>query len=299
MSILIGAAEKPVSAAAPSEARGRRRAPRDNAKRTVWHVVLVLVSAAFVAPLAWMIVTSLRSSQTALTGPILPRSFTLHAYAYVFSEVGIWRNLLNSIVVTGIAVLLTIAASTLAGYAFGRLGFWGKTATFTLLTSALFLPGVAILIPLYIELQEIGLLGGRTGLILVYAASGIPFSAFLMRAFFEELPWELSEAAKTDGASEFQIFWRVMLPLGAPGVATVATFQIITVWNDLLLGNALISEPTARTLQPAVNSLIGQYATDWPALTAGMTLSAAPMLLAYLLFQRWFVAGLTAGAVKS
>ena len=299
MSTVIGAEARAESHPASDVGRTHRRTGRNTVAMTAWHAVLVVVSAAFIAPLAWMIVTSLRSSQTALTGPILPRSFTLHAYGYVFSEVGIWRNLLNSIVVTGVAVLLTIAASTLAGYAFGRLGFWGKTATFTLLSSALFLPGVAILIPLYVELQEIGLLGGRTGLILVYAASGIPFSAFLMRAFFEELPWELSEAAKTDGASEFQIFWRVMLPLGAPGVATVATFQIITVWNDLLLANALIAEPASRTLQPAVNSLIGQYATDWPALTAGMTLSAAPMLIAYLLFQRWFVAGLTAGAVKS
>jgi ABC-type glycerol-3-phosphate transport system permease component len=299
MSAALGTATRPASAPTPGARRTRRRPPRAIAALSTWHVVLILVSAAFIAPLVWMIVTSLRSSQTALTGPIVPRSFTLHAYAYVFSDVGIWRNLLNSVAVTGISVLLTLAASTLAGYAFGRLGFWGKTATFTLLSSALFLPGVAILIPLYVELQELGLLGQRTGLILVYAASGIPFSVFLMRAFFEELPWELSEAAKTDGASEFQIFWRVMLPLGAPGVATVATFQIITVWNDLLLANALVSDPAARTLQPAVNSLIGQYATDWPSLTAGMTLSAVPMLLAYVLFQRWFVAGLTAGAVKS
>lgn len=267
--------------------------------RVTWHAALIVLAVLFILPLLWMLMTSLRSSQTALTGPIIPRAFTLQAYSYLFGQLGIGRNLINSIVVTGASVAITTAMATLAGYGFGRLDFRGRGAAFALLASALFLPSVAILIPLYIELQGIGLLGSLPGLILVYAAIGVPFSVFLMRAFFEGLPRELTEAAKVDGANEFQVFLYVILPLAAPGIATVATFQLITVWNELLLANALITSPQLLTLQPVVNSLIGKYSTNWPALTAGMTISVLPILIAYVFFQKWFIAGLTAGALKS
>jgi ABC-type glycerol-3-phosphate transport system permease component len=194
---------------------------------------------------------------------------------------------------------LTIACATLAGYAFARIGFTARNIMFSVIVSALFLPSVATLIPVYIELNQFGLLGGQLGLILIYTAGNIPFSMFLMRTFFETLPNELSEAARIDGAGELQIFWRVMLPLAMPGVATIAIFEMIGVWNELLFASALVFTPSQQPIQPAANSLIGQYATNWPALTAAMTLSAIPMVIAYVIFQRWFVAGLTAGAVKA
>ena len=265
--------------------------------RVTWHLVLAALSLLFIAPLLWMIITSLRSSRTALTGKLFPQSLTFSAYHYVWSSLHIWLNFLNSVLITGVSVVIMIALSTLAGYAFARIIFAGRGIVFTLVISGLFLPSVAILIPVYIELQQMHLLN-RVGLILVYAATGLPFSVFLMRSFFEAVPYEVSEAAKVDGANELKIFARIMLPLAAPGVATVAIFEILTVWNELLLANALISGSNAQPLQPAVNSLLGQYSTNWPALTAAMTLSAVPMVVAYLIFQKWFVAGLTAGAIK-
>ncbi|PRY17151.1 carbohydrate ABC transporter permease [Kineococcus rhizosphaerae] len=278
------------------------RAPRTAAsvgRRVLWHAVMGVVAAAAVAPLLYMVLTSIRPQATAFSGPIVPDEFSGAGYAFAWNDLQIWRNFLNSVLITGVTLALTIAAATLAGYAFSRIGFTARNLLFFVVTSALFLPGVATLIPVYLELQSFGLLGSRLGLILVYTAGGVSFSLFLMRTFFDALPNELSEAARLDGASELQIFWRVMLPLSAPGIATVAIFQMISVWNELLFASALVSDPASRPIQPVANSLISQYGTNWPALTATMTLTALPMVVAYVVFQRWFVAGLTAGAVKA
>jgi ABC-type glycerol-3-phosphate transport system permease component len=290
-----------VRTAPQARAAGRRpsRDGRATLRRGLWHAVMVVISAGAVGPLVWMVLTSLRPQASALAGPLIPERIDFDAYAFAWNQLEIWRNFLNSVLITGSTLALTIVAATLAGYAFARIGFTGRNALFFVITSALFLPGVATLIPVYIELQSFGLLGGRLGLILVYTAGGVSFSLFLMRTFFEALPNELAEAARLDGASEVQIFWRVMLPLALPGIATVAIFQMIGVWNELLFASALISQPSEQPIQPAANALIGQYSTNWPALTAAMTLSALPMVVAYVVFQRWFVAGLTAGAVKS
>ncbi|GAB3603319.1 carbohydrate ABC transporter permease [Kineococcus gypseus] len=288
-----------ISRPAPLKAPRPARSARSVLRLGLWHAVMVAVSVVAVGPLLYMVFTSIRPQSTAFTGPIIPNEFTADGYDVAWNELQIWRNFFNSVLITGTTLALTIAAATLAGYAFSRIGFTARNLLFFVVTSALFLPGVATLIPIYLELQSFGLLGSRLGLILVYTAGGVSFSLFLMRTFFDALPNELSEAARLDGASEVQIFRRVMLPLAAPGIATVAIFQMINVWNELLFASALISEPANRPIQPVANSLIGQYATNWPALTAAMTLSALPMVVAYVVFQRWFVAGLTAGAVKA
>ncbi|MFD0484063.1 carbohydrate ABC transporter permease [Kineococcus sp. GCM10028916] len=284
----------------PSASTGRPpRSAGAVGRRVLWHVVMIVVAAAAVAPLVYMVLTSIRPQATAFSGPVIPDSFSGSGYAFAWNQLQIWRNFLNSVLITGATLALTIAAATLAGYAFSRIGFTARNLLFFVVTSALFLPGVATLIPVYLELQTFGLLGSRLGLILVYTAGGVSFSLFLMRTFFDALPNELGEAARLDGATELQIFWRVMLPLSAPGIATVAIFQMISVWNELLFASALVSDPASRPIQPVANSLIGQYGTNWPALTATMTLTALPMVIAYVVFQRWFVAGLTAGAVKA
>lgn len=268
-------------------------------RRGLWHAVMVVLCLGSVAPLVYMVLTSIRPQATAFAGPLIPDELTAAGYDTAWNQLQVWRNFFNSVLITGSALALTLVAAVLAGYAFSRIGFTGRHLLFFVITSALFLPAVATLIPIYLQLQSYGLLGSRFGLILVYTAGGVSFSLFLMRTFFDALPGELAEAARLDGAGEVQLFWRVMLPLSLPGIATVAIFQMISVWNELLFASALINEPANQPIQPAANSLIGQYATDWPALTAAMTLSALPMVLAYVVFQRWFVAGLTAGAVKA
>lgn len=288
------------TAVGAAEPRARREPlGRRPARRIGWHALMIIVAILFLLPLIYMLLTSVRDQRSAIEGSIIPEHFTLSGYAFAWNSVRIWRNFINSVVITASALVLTIFCATLAGYAFGRIQFVGRRVMFAVIVSALFLPGIATLIPVYIELQQFGLLGGEFGLILIYTAGGVPFSAFLMRTFFEALPFELSEAGRIDGASELQVFRRIMLPLAAPGIATVAIFQMISVWNELLFASALVSNASDQPIQPAANSLIGQYSTNWPALTAAMTLSSVPMIVAYVVLQRWFVAGLTAGAVKS
>ena len=279
-------------------AHRRRTRAKIRPTRIIWHLALIVLAAFAMIPLLWMVATSLREPQTVFGGPLIPEKIVFDGYITALVEMGIWRNFLNSVLVTGLALVLIVVCSTLAGYAFARIRFRGRPLMFALIISALFVPGVATLIPIYIELKSMGLLGTHAGLILVYAAGGIPFSAFLMTTFFEALPNELAEAARIDGANEWQIFRRVMLPLAAPGVATIAIFQMLNIWNDLLLSSALVPAPALQTLQPAANRLVGEFATDYAGLTASMTLSILPMVILYIIFQKWFVRGLTAGAVK-
>lgn len=271
---------------------------RKSSTRLLWHLVMVLIAAVALGPLLWMVATSLRAPSTVFGGPLIPHSIVFDAYVHAWNDLRIWRNFLNSVEITVSGVALIVVCATLAGYSFARIKFAGSRVVFPIIVSALFLPTVATLIPVYLELKQFHLLGTPAGLIFVYTAAGMPLSVFLMRTFFEALPAELGEAARIDGANERQIFWRVMLPLAAPGVVTIAILQMLAIWNELLFASALLPNEATRPLQPAATALIGQYGTDYPGLTAVMTLSALPMVLAYLFFQKWFVAGLTAGAVK-
>jgi ABC-type glycerol-3-phosphate transport system permease component len=205
---------------------------------------------------------------------------------------------LNSVYITAGTVLLVLAVALLAGYGFGRLRFRGKEVLFVALMSALFLPAAAILIPVFLELKGFDLIGTRAGVVLVYVATGVPFATLLMRAFFASLPGELSDAARIDGAGELRTFWHVMLPLAGPGVATITIFQVLFTWNELMFANALIQKQTLLPLQPELYSLVGEYTTNWPALTAALTIAIVPILAVYMVLQRWYVAGLTAAAVK-
>jgi ABC-type glycerol-3-phosphate transport system permease component len=154
------------------------------------------------------------------------------------------------------------------------------------------------LIPVFLELKALHLLGSQAGLILLYVGTSVPFALFIMRTFFENLPGELADAARIDGASELKTFWRVMLPLAAPGIAAIAIIQVLSTWNELMFANALIQQTNLLPLQPVLYSLVGQYSTNWPALTAALTVAVVPIVAVYVFLQRWFIIGITAGAVK-
>jgi ABC-type glycerol-3-phosphate transport system permease component len=160
------------------------------------------------------------------------------------------------------------------------------------------LPATAIIVPLFLELRSLSLIDTPQGLILVYVGTALPFAMYLMRAFFETLPDELGDAARLDGAGEFAIFWRIMLPLAAPGVATLTIFQFMLTWNEFLFANTFLQTPSKMPLQPVLYSLVGQYSTNWPALCAALAMSIVPVIVVYVRMQRRFVAGLTMGAVK-
>jgi ABC-type glycerol-3-phosphate transport system permease component len=266
--------------------------------RPLGYLGLVALTVVALFPLVWMVLTSLRDRTDVLGGGLLPTTITFDAYRFIFGELNIGIYFWNSVRITFATVLVVVALATLAGYAFGRLEFWGKQFLFLMLLSTLMLPGAVLIIPLFLQLSDFGLINSQSGLVLAYIGGSLAFSMFLMRSFFETLPSELVDAGRIDGASEFGIFWRIMLPLARPGLATITIFQFMNTWNEFIFAATFIHDPALRPLQPTIFSLVGRYSTNWPALAGALTISILPILLLYIVMQKQFVAGLTAGAVK-
>ena len=283
--------------------RARRRGARRLSGQTpggrvAGYLFLVILALVSVGPLVWMVLTSLKPASAVFNGPLVPEHPQLDAYGYVFGNLGLGSYFVNSVIVTSITVAGVVLASSLAGYAFAFLPIPGKRIVFACLMSALLIPAALFLIPAFIELKNLGLLDTQLGLALVHTGAGVPFAIFLMRSFFENIPPELRDAARIDGANELTIFFRVAMPLTVPGLATVAIFQVLFTWNDLLLSNGLIQDRAIQTLQPALYTLVGEHASNWPALTAALTIAAAPVVIFFVAVQRLFVAGLLTGSVK-
>jgi ABC-type glycerol-3-phosphate transport system permease component len=269
------------------------------ARRSAGYVVLVALSGVAVYPFLWMLLTSLRPRDTVFTGGFVPDRITFGAYTRAWSLLDFPSHFMTSVVITTLTVAAVLALATLAGYSFAKLNFPGKQVIYVILLSTLMLPATALILPLFLQMKNLGLLNTRQGLILVYIGVSLPFAMFLMRAFFETLPDELIHAARVDGAGEFRIFWRIMLPLAAPGVATVVVFQFLSTWNEFLLANTLLQSTALLPLQPHLFTVTrSQHATDWTLLCAALTMSVLPIVLVYVRMQKRFVAGLTLGATK-
>lgn len=284
--------------ATPAAVSTQRRRRRIGPARIGGFSVLTVLAVATVYPFVWMLLTSLRERNTVYSGPFIPQKFQLDAYPDAWRVTSFGSHFLNSAIVCVVSLVGIMTLSTTAGYAFAKLRFPFKRTLYLLMLSTMAMPATSLVIPLYLQVQRLGLLNSQLGLILVYIGSMTPFSVFLMRSFFATLPNQLIEAARIDGASEFNIFLRVMLPLARPGVGTVVILQFLALWNEFLYANVLIQDPGKQPLQPAIFNLVGQFNTPWPTLTAALTMAIVPILLVYIRMQRQFVAGLTLGAVK-
>jgi ABC-type glycerol-3-phosphate transport system permease component len=296
MTTTLPASTAASSVVTSSNQSGRRSRPPLG--KTFSTFVLVPICALMLFPFVWLVLTSLREQNTVFSGPFIPEDFTFAAYPKAWTSIEFPLHFWNSLWITSVTVVGVLVFATLSGYAFAKLQFPLKNILFVLLLTTLMMPATALIIPLYLELRTLGLLNTQAGLLVLYISGSAPFSMFLMRAFFETLPDELVEAARVDGASEFTIFARVMLPLARPGIATVVIFQFLQTWNEFLIANTVLQNTDLLPLQPVLFTLTGQYATDWPTLTAGLTLSIIPVVIVYVRMQNQFVAGMTLGAVK-
>jgi len=295
MTALLSRAE-PASSAVGAKAVRRRRFP---VGRSFVAFILLAVAAFTIFPLIWLVLTSIRPANTVFGGSIWPTSVSLDAYAKAWSSTDFGLHFANSLWITLATVLGVVVFASLAGYAFAKLRFPFKNVIYVMLLATLMMPSTSLIIPLYLQLKSFGLLNSQVGLLVLYVSSSAPFSMFLMRAFFETLPDELVQAARIDGAGEFQIFWRIVLPLARPGLATVIIFQFLQTWNEFIYANTVLQNTEELPLQPVLFGLVGQYQTDWPTLCAGLTMSIVPVVLVYVWMQRQFVAGMTLGAVKN
>jgi ABC-type glycerol-3-phosphate transport system permease component len=278
--------------------RPRRRHARRRGRRIGGYAFLIVLCFATFYPLLWMLLTSIKPNNEVFGQGLLPKHVTFAAYARAWRQLDYAAHFVNSLWITALTVVSVVALATLAGYSFAKLTFPFKQWIYVILLSTLMLPATAIIIPLFLEMKSLSLLNTRQGLVLVYIGGALPFAMFLMRAFFETLPDELIQAARVDGAGEFAIFYRVMLPLAAPGVATVVIFQFMTTWNEFLFAQTFLQNPAYLPLQPVLFSVKGQHSTDWPLLAASLTMTVLPIVIVYVRMQRRFVEGMTLGAVK-
>lgn len=214
--------------------------------------------------------------------------------------IGLWGYLGNTVIVTGITIFGTVLLSTLAGYGFSRFRFPFKNVVFVLVLATLMIPFQAILVPLFLVLNAVGLTNSLVGLSLIYITFQLPFGIFMMRNSFDSVPKEIEEAALVDGCSATRALTRVMMPIVMPGVVTVVVFTFIASWNEFLAALIFLRDADQFTLPVLLNSVrAGQFGTvDWGALQAGVTVTAIPAVILFLVLQRYYINGLAQGAVK-
>lgn len=262
-------------------------------------VVLGIYALIIIVPLVVVFFTAFKTSPEMYAAPFgLPPSPTLTNFGELIRGGRIGNSLLNSVIVTAASVTITLVITSWASFAIARLGGKLGLAIYALFALGLAVPAQVAMIPQYVIFRQLNLTNSLLGLVLINIAVTCSVAIFILTGFFKTLPPELFESAEMDGASTWQMYWRVALPLSTPSVAAVAIFLFVMHWNDLLYPLLFITEPDKATLPKALLDFKGEYTTNYPVLFAGVIIASIPMVVAYVLLQRWFVAGITAGALK-
>jgi multiple sugar transport system permease protein len=273
-------------------------------RRAALYVVLIVAALLMVAPFFWTVSTAFKTSADVFASPpkLIPDPATLKNFQDVFSLLPFNRYLLNSVIVTGSIVLCNVIFGTMAAYAFAKLRFPGRDLIFGVMLLTLMVPFQVNLIPLYsimVRLREAtGIIGADTYFGLIAPSAVQVFGIFLMRQFLRTIPNEILENARVDGASEWRILRSIVFPLAAPGMATLAIFTFVSAWNDFLWPLIVTSSDDMRTLPVGLALLARKNTVNWGQTMAGTVLAAGPMIVVFLVLQRRFIEGLTAGAVK-
>lgn len=269
---------------------------RERVVRLLGYLLLWSYAAVALAPMLVMVLDSLRPNTQVLSHPLgLPSTVDLSSYATAWTQASFATYVRNSVVVTVAAVALDVGVSLPASYALGRYRFRGSGVLVAYFLSGLMLPIRLGILPIFYLLANLGLVDSRLGLVLVYAAGGVPFSVFIMSAFFRGLPRELEEAARIDGAGELRVFARVMVPLVKPAIATVVVFRFVPLWNDFFFPLVLLRTTNRYTVPVGLTQFFGEFQTNWSALFAGLVIATVPLVVLFLVATRQIVAGLTAG----
>lgn len=274
---------------------------RISSRRAQWPIfaVLVVVAATIVYPLYFVIMTSLRPNADYLQDPFgLPGVWSLENYVRLIESYGIGQAFLNSLFVGVVSVSTILVLATLAGYALAKLPVPGAkfiTATFV---SVMLIPGPVLIIPIYLMLARLELIGTYQGLILVYVATGLPFATFFLTLSFRGIPDEVIEAARIDGAGFFRIMWSVIRPMGSSGLATLAVLQFLGAWNELIFAFILIQDESMRLLTPQLASIGERFLTDQPLVSAGLFVTASVPLILLAFASKYIMQGLQVGVSR-
>jgi raffinose/stachyose/melibiose transport system permease protein len=264
----------------------------------VGRVLLVALMAVTIVPFVSLLVTALHPSGTYPEGISWPADPQWGNFVSAFQAANMLTLLMSSVLIVLGVVPVSLVLGTMAGFAFGHLRIPGHRAGFLLFVLGLTLPFEGILTPLYFQVRDMGLLNTRWAIILPLVGLFMPFSVLWMRAHFVGVPRDLSEAARIDGATTWQLFWRVHVPIAMPALSSLAILLFLWTWNQFLLAIVLVDDPAKRTMAGALGAFQGRFGTDIPLLCAGSLLIMAPTLLVFLVFQRRFVTALLQGSVK-
>lgn len=274
--------------------------PRFNPWQPAILVMLVVLAALFLAPTVGVLLSSVKTTRDISMGDLwsLPPSLYLGNFAEVLGNPSVHRYFLNTALVTLPATAGSITLGVLAGYVFAKLPFRGSNALFLVIVAGMFFPPQVILVPLFRLFNGLGLIDTLWPVIIVHIALGIPICTLLMRNFFATVPNALREAAIMEGASEWQVLTRVVLPLSLPALAVLATLQFTWIWNDFLWPLIFTQSDDKRTIMIGIVNLRGQYSVAWGVQGALSLIASLPTLIVFLFFQRFFIKGMTMGAVK-
>lgn len=262
------------------------------------NAILLAGAALTVAPLLWMLSASLMPTGAANTAPppLLPSRVTFEHYIELFSHLNLARAFGNSLLVSMLGTVCTLVTSSMAGYAFAKLEFPGRQGLFRLLLAAMLVPAQVGMLPLFLMLKGLGLVNTFGGVLVPWLAS--VFGIFLVRQYALSIPDDLLNSARLDGATEGRIWWSIVLPTMAPVMATLAVFVFMSSWNDFLWPLVILSDERHYTLPVALASLVGEHVQDTELMMAGSVVTVLPVLLVFIVLQRWYIRGVMAGSVK-
>jgi N-acetylglucosamine transport system permease protein len=273
----------------------------DKAVEATSHVLLSIWSIIVIVPFLWVVLSSFKTTKEILASPFsLPAHWQFDNYAHAWTDAGIRQFFLNTVIVVGVALVLVMLLGAMCAYVLARFTFPGSRFIYYLMLAGLTFPIFLAIVPLFFVLKNLELINTLPGLIIVYVAFALPFTVFFLYAFFKTLPDDVYEAALIDGAGEWRTFFRVMLPMARPGMAAVAIFNFLGLWNQFLLPVALNTDPSRYVLTQGMASFASQagYSVDFGALFAAVVITVVPVLIVYVIFQRRLEGSVSRGTFR-
>ncbi len=269
-------------------------------KRIIIHLILIIACVIAIYPALRIVSVSLRPGDRLLSTSlaIIPRDATLANYKEVIFERSFFLWLWNSLVITITTSVIGVILASTSAYAFSRWRFPGRKPGLVFLLTTQMIPAAMLMIPIYILAAKLHLINTYKGLIFAYSVSSIPFSIWILKGYYDTVPEELEEAAMIDGVSKLSAFYRIILPLSTPALAIVFLFNFMSAWNDFLLARIMLQRESMLTWPLGLQSLQGQFQTEWGAYSAASILVAVPVMALFLFSSKWLISGLTLGSVK-
>ncbi|MFH2203364.1 MAG: carbohydrate ABC transporter permease [Elusimicrobiota bacterium] len=262
------------------------------------HLILLGYAALTLGPFLWSMSASFKTADAVSAWPptLIPRPFTFENYRYILEKLPFLRWLANSLIIAGAVTAANVLLNAMAGYALARLRFPGRKALFWIIIATMMIPGQVVIIPVFILMSKLGWVDTYYALTVPFLTSA--FGVFMMRQFFLSVPKSLEEAATLDGMGPFQTFFRVILPLAKPAMAAQAIFMFLGSWNSFMWPAMLLSTPAMYTLPVGLNSFQGQYYTFWNIVMAGTMFITLPVIVVFIIFQRYFIQGISTTGIK-